>query len=117
MMEAKFKNWLLSRGNQGAANSYPKSINLLSGHYSKTTGTPIDIYRIRDQTKISEIAHDYSQSGKFSEFGYEQHGRFRAAIGRYSDFFVQSLGEGQEVESIMQLENNDHSLDTANNFA
>lgn len=75
MMEAKFKNWLLSRGNQGAANSYPKAINLLSGHYSKTTGTPIDIYTIRDQTKISEIAHDFSQSGKFSEFGYEQHGR------------------------------------------
>ncbi|MBS4050389.1 endonuclease NucS domain-containing protein [Methylomonas rivi] len=114
MMEAKFKNWLSSRGHPGAANSYPKAINIISEHYSKSTGTPIDIYMIRDQTKISEIAHDYSQSGKFSEFGYEQHGRFRAAIGRYSDFFVQTFGDGQEI---IQMENAEQNLDVPNNFA
>lgn len=92
MMEAMFKDWLLNRGNKGAANSYPKAIHIISQHYSKNTGTPTDIYKLLDQRKISELAHDYSQSGKFSEFGYEQHGRFRAAIGRYSDFFVQSRG-------------------------
>jgi len=98
MMETMFKNWLLKRGNKGAANSYPKAIHLISKHCSEKTGTSTDIYKITDQSKISELAHDYSQSGKFSEFGYEQHGRFRAAIRRYSDFFVQTRGEEQSVE-------------------
>ena len=30
-----------------------------------------------------------SQSGKYSDYGYEQHSRFRAAINRYAEFFVQ----------------------------
>ncbi|MBF6648096.1 hypothetical protein [Methylobacter sp. BlB1] len=87
MMETMFKDWLLKRGNKGAANSYPKAIHLISEHYSTQTGEQIDIYKLKDQNKISELARDYNQTGKFSEFGYEQHGRFRAAIGRYSDFF------------------------------
>ena len=117
MMETMFKNWLLKRGNKGAANSYPKAIHLISKHYSEKTGTPTDIYKITDQRKISELAHDYSQSGKFSGFGYEQHGRFRAAMGRYSDFFVQSRGEEQSEE---YDEPSDHEKDideSTNNFA
>ena len=115
MMETMYKNWLLKRGNKGAANSYPKAIHLISKHYSEQTGTLTDIYKITDQNKISELSHDYSQSGKFSEFGYEQHGRFRAAMGRYSDFFVQSRGEEQNEkpedapipeETIDELTNN-----------
>jgi hypothetical protein len=98
MMEKMFKNWLLKRGNNAAATSYPKAINQISEHYSKQAGEKIDIYKLKDQSKISEIARDYSQAGKFSEFGYEQHGRYRAAICRYSDFFVESRGEDHETE-------------------
>lgn len=89
-MEQQFKNWLIKRGysETGAANSYSRAIPKISEHYSKNTGTNIDIYSISDQSTISQIAHDYSQSGKYSEFGYEQHGRYRAAISRYSEFFV-----------------------------
>lgn len=89
-MEQQFRNWLIRRGysETGAATSYSRAIPLISDHYSEQTGSHVDIYSITDQNKISEIAHDYSQAGRFSEFGYEQHGRFRAAVARYSEFFV-----------------------------
>lgn len=86
-MEQQFRDWLIKRGNSGAAQNYPKAIHIISKHYSAETGTPTDIYAITDQHRISEIAHEYSQSGKFSKFGSDQHGRFRAAIGRYAEFF------------------------------
>lgn len=117
MMETMFKNWLLKRGNKGAANSYPKAIHLISEHYSKKTGAPTDIYKITDQSKISELAHEYSQSGKFSEFGYEQHGRFRAAMGRYSDFFVQSRGEDRSEEYVEPPGNEKEIAESTNSFA
>jgi hypothetical protein len=119
MMEEMFKNWLIKRGNNGAALSYPKAICQISDHYSKQTGEQVDIYKIKDQSKISEIAHDYSQSGKFSEFGYEQHGRYRAAIGRYSDFFVESRGEEHVIEEVTVLENetDNNIIGKSNNFA
>ncbi|MEI7464284.1 MAG: hypothetical protein WCJ87_02985 [Burkholderiales bacterium] len=94
MTEQSFRDWLDRRGNPGAAKSYPKAIHLISEHFSSQTGEKTNIYLITDQTKVSRIAHDYSQSGRFSKFGHEQHGRFRAAIARYSEFFVQS--ESQE---------------------
>lgn len=89
-MEQQFKKWLISRGysETGAATSYSRAIPLIFKHYSEKTGHTTDIYSITDQNKISELAHDYSQSGKFSDFGYEHHSRFRAAISRYSEFFV-----------------------------
>ena len=117
MMETMFKGWLLKRGNKGAANSYPKAIHLISKHYSENSGTPTDIYKITDQNKISKLAHEYSQSGKFSKFGYEQHGRFRAAMGRYSDFFVQSRGEEQSEEYDEPLDNKNDIVESTNNFA
>ena len=86
-VEQEFRDWLIKRGNAGAALSYPKAIHIISKHYSSETGVPTDVYSIVDQHRISEIAHDYSQSGKFSKFGYDQHGRFRAAISRYAEFF------------------------------
>ena len=117
MMETMFKSWLLKRGNKGAANSYPKAIHLISKHYSENTGTSTDIYKITDQNKISKLAHEYSQSGKFSKFGYEQHGRFRAAMGRYSDFFVQFRGEEQSEEYAEPSDNKNDMLESTNNFA
>ncbi|WP_018405477.1 endonuclease NucS domain-containing protein [Marinobacter gelidimuriae] len=89
-MEQQFKNWLIKRGYSeiGAANSYSRGIPQISDHYSQNTGEKLDIFAITDQTQISKIAHDYSQSGRFSSFGYEQHGRYRAAISRYAEFFV-----------------------------
>ncbi|MCA0934008.1 endonuclease NucS [Vibrio alginolyticus] len=89
-MEQQFKDWLIKRGysETGAANSYSRAIPQISNHYFQNTGEVIDIFAITDQAKISQIAHDYSQSGRFSAFGYEQHGRYRAAISRYSEFFV-----------------------------
>jgi len=117
MMETMFKKWLLKRGNKSAANNYPKAIHLISKHYSEKTGTQTDIYNISDQTKISELAHEYSQSGKYSEFGYEQHGRFRAAMGRYSDFFVQSRGE-EKSEEYDETSDYEKDIDEyTNNFA
>ena len=97
-MELAFKNWLIKRGNSSAANNYPRAIHIISKHYSEEIKEPIDIYKIKDQNKISELAHDYSQSGQFSKFGYEQHGRFRAAIGRYSEFCAQK-NNSDEIES------------------
>lgn len=89
-MEQQFKKWLLKRGysETGAANSYSRAIPQISEHYSQNTGKNIDIFSISDQKLISQIAHDYSQSGKFSKFGYEQHSRYRAAISRYAEYFV-----------------------------
>jgi len=116
-METMFKDWLLKRGNKGAANSYPKAIHLISEHYSTQTGEQIDIYKIKDQNKISELARDYNQTGKFSEFGYEQHGRFRAAIGRYSDFFVQSRGEEHDIEETTIGDDERNIPDPSTNFA
>ena len=88
-MEQAFRDWLVQQGKAAAAKSYPQAINLISDHYSKATGQKTDIYAINDQVLISQIAHDYSQSGKFSQYGYEQHSRFRAAIARYAEFLVQ----------------------------
>ncbi len=112
-MQKEFKEWLIKRGYKetGAANSYSTAISQISRHYTEQTGQHIDIYSVEDQSKISELAHDYSQSGKFSAFGYEQHGRFRAAIARYSEFFVQKNGaerdcavEKNQSEEILENE-------------
>lgn len=97
-MEQDFREWLIQRGNAGAANSYPRAIHLISEHYSKETHRRINIYAIESQLTISEIAHDYSQSGKYAQYGYEQHGRFRAAIGRYSEFFVQHKNADLKID-------------------
>ncbi|WP_264569388.1 endonuclease NucS domain-containing protein [Rhodoferax antarcticus] len=88
-MEDQFRAWLIQQGKPSAARNYPQAINLVSEHYSKATGQKVNIYEIADQVLISEIAHAYSQSGKYSDYGYEQHSRFRAAINRYAEFFVQ----------------------------
>ena len=88
-MELAFKDWLVAQGKLSAAKNYPQAIHLVSQHYSQATGQKTNIYAITDQVLISQIAHDYSQSGRFADYGYQQHSRFRAAIARYAEFFVQ----------------------------
>ena len=88
-MERLFTNWLIERGNPGASKNYSTAINNISRHYSENTGQSINIYQIQDPNIIIEIANDYKQTGRFSEFGYEHHGRFRAAMNRYAEFFLQ----------------------------
>lgn len=89
-MEQAFHDWLVQQGKAGAANSYPQAINILSNDLTKKTGQKTDIYAIKDRFLLNQIANDYSQKGKFSKYGYEQHGRFRAAINSYAKFFVQN---------------------------
>ncbi len=119
-MEQAFREWLVRRGTAGAANSYPRAIHLISEHYSRATGSNTNIYSIESQLVISEIAHDYSQAGRYSQFGYEQHGRFRAAIARYSEFFVQH--DKSEEQSLAEaaspaVEKEDENLQVGSNFA
>lgn len=95
-MEEQFRQWLINRGNHGAANNYTSAIHRISEHYSQQTNQAIDIYSITDQTLVSQIASDYRQTGRFSEFGYEGRARFRNAIARYSEFFIQYTSDGLE---------------------
>jgi len=104
-VEEKFKRWLIQRGNPSAATNYPSAINNISSHYSEKTGENVNIYAITDQSLISKIAHDYKQDGRFSVYGYEQHGRYRAAMTRYSEFFVsQKAGVSQDVYVSQKIE-------------
>ncbi len=121
-MEQQFKSWLIKRGysETGAANSYSRAIPKISDHYSHNTGERIDIFTIKDQTRVSQIAHDYSQSGRFSSFGYEQHGRYRAAISRYAEFFVhnnQIVSSNTEIKSEEEQNQEGDSETPQTNFA
>jgi hypothetical protein len=128
LLKVEFKEWLIKRGNRGASTSYPKAISTISEHYSRETGTRTDIYSISNLNSISAIAHDYSQSGRFSAFGYEHHGRYRAAISRYAEFFAQRGGSFSSPDDIEQVEGSGHVVseeglesmpvqDAGNNFA
>lgn len=117
-MEQQFRNWLIQvRGlQQASSNSYVSAIRQISEHYSQNTGGQVNIYAITDQNKISEIAHDYSQTGRYSDFGYEQHSRFRAAISRYSEFFVNAAsvvndGEIQQEQTEQEIEQTSFSYE------
>ena len=118
-MEQEFREWLLQRGNPGAAGNYPRAIHALSEHYSAQTQSRTDIYTIADQAKISEIAHDYSQAGRFSAFGDGQHGRFRNAIARYSEFFIRHRAVDAVSEELVVLADQIDQSSTQNhgNFA
>src|SRR5690606_33286991 len=80
-MEKKFNSWLVkSEGKlEATGRSYSRAINRLSEHYSSSTGVPTDIYKV-DQEFLKKIKDSYETTGKFSEFGYESHGLYRAAI-------------------------------------
>ena len=117
--QQEFRDWLVRRGNAGAATNYPTAIITISEHYSRETEISIDIYAITDQRRISEIAHDYGQAGRFAQFGYEQHGRFRAAIRRYSEFFSQHRDHGPDAEAELMPahEPGDNDANARNAFA
>ncbi|HVZ42865.1 MAG TPA: hypothetical protein VHA82_03560 [Ramlibacter sp.] len=112
-MEIQFRDWLIKQGKPSAAKNYPQAINIVSQHYSKATGQKINIYEVTDQVLISEIAHAYSQSGKYADYGYEQHSRFRAAINRYAEFFVQY----QKLEIPTLADEEDEIASPESNFA
>ncbi len=105
-MIQEFKNWLIKRGNNGAAQSYPGAINRLSSHYSKNTGENINIYSLRDIDVVNEIAQKYRQNGIYSEYGYESKGLYRSAINRYSEFVTDYLaGDDLSDEMLLPLDN------------
>lgn len=109
-MEQQFKQWLIHKGysETGAGYSYPRAIHKISEHYSDNTNDNIDIYTISDQSVISQIAADYSQAGKFSEFGYRQHSLYRAAISRYSEFFIHNTDKVPSVTEDESVVNSNH---------
>jgi hypothetical protein len=123
-LKQQFRAWLVKSGKSGAATSYPKAIDQISEHYSKATGSHVDIYSIGSLNSISEIATDYRQTGRFSEFGYEMHGRYRAAISRYAEYFAQREGRHcsePDVESQQLISGQilvpEERQDSGNNFA
>src|SRR5690606_9843941 len=83
-MEEKFNSWLVrTEGKlEVTGRSYSRAINRLSEHYSSSTGAPTDIYKV-DVNLLKKIKDSYETTGKFSEFGYESHGLYRAAIKAY----------------------------------
>jgi len=120
LMEQGFRVWLDGRGyTAGTVTSYAGGIGNISEHYSNNTPTRIDIYEITDQRRISEISRDYGQGGRFSEFGYRQHARFRAAIIRYAEFFSQPRGHDASPEPapVPEPETDDADVIPRRNFA
>jgi hypothetical protein len=99
-MEELFQKWLIKRGNNGAAINYPPAINIISTHYSRKSGTLVNIYQLKDPNQIIQISKDYQQSGRFSEFGYEHHGRYRAAMNRYVEFFLERSNSDVSTEIV-----------------
>ena len=119
-MEQLFRQWLTNtrRLQQTTANSYASAINQISEHYSENTNTQTNIYTVQDQNTISQIAHDYSQAGRFSDFGYEQHSRYRAAISRYSEFFVHNNNPNEEQKNnVIEEDTNEEAEQINTNFA
>ncbi len=122
-MEEQFKNWLskVRRLQIATVNSYARSIRRISEHYSLNTGNQVDIYSVTDQNIINQIAQDYRQTGRFSEFGYEHHSLNRAAISRYSEFFVHhNAGEDNSVlneDVVPEIVIKEASENTQNNFS
>ncbi|AVR46774.1 hypothetical protein C7S20_16730 [Christiangramia fulva] len=80
-MEEKFSAWLVKvEGKiEATGRSYSRAINRLSEHYSSHTGNPTNIYKV-DNGHLKRIKGFYDTDGRFSEFGYESHGLYRAAI-------------------------------------
>ncbi|MBI5748815.1 MAG: DUF1016 family protein [Nitrospinae bacterium] len=113
-MIQKFRNWLINRGNLGAAQSYPGAINRISTHYSENTGEITDIYSLRDIDAVNEIARKYRQDGIYSNYGYEGNGLYRNAIARYSEFLTDYFAGNDLSEEILPPTENENVM--CNNF-
>jgi hypothetical protein len=109
-MIQEFKNWLIGRGNIGAANGYPCAINRLSTHYSENIGENVDIYSLRDIDVVNEIARKYRQDGIYSNYGDEGHGLYRCAIAKYSVFLTDYLAGNDLSEGILPPLDNDNVI-------
>ena len=92
MMAARFRDWLVRKGHPGAATIYPTAINQISAHYLSQIGERIDVYAIRERSKIDELVRSYGPGGRFEEKGDERHGLYRAAIRKYQQFFIEVYG-------------------------
>lgn len=114
-MIREFKNWLMARGNLGAAQSYPGAINRISTHYSEQTGENIDVYALTDTDIVNEIARKYRQDGIYSDYGYGSNGLYRAAIARYSEFLADYLAGRDLPEDILPTSDIEKVI-TNNNF-
>ena len=93
-MERRFKQWLIGEGyaEYGAARNYSIAINRISEHYSENTGERTNLFLVNDLDRVKEITLDYRQHGKFSDFGYERHSLYRAAMNQYLNFFISQSG-------------------------
>lgn len=80
-MKNNFSSWLVRKEGklETTGRSYSRAINRLSEHYSDSTGVSIDVYNVNLQ-QLEQIKNDYESDGKFSEFGNESHGLYRAAV-------------------------------------
>ncbi len=68
IMEEKFNSWLVrTEGKlEATGRSYSRAIHKLSEHYSSSTGTRTDIYKV-DLKLLEKINNDYESDGRFSE--------------------------------------------------
>jgi hypothetical protein len=98
-MREEFKQWLRQRRSINTSNAYVSAISRISQHYSENTGEVVDIYSLSDQVTVSRIANDYSQTGRFSEFGFRSNSTNRAAIQRFSEFLAAGPGAEDPVTS------------------
>lgn len=69
------------------AYAYKNSIKKISSYHSQKTGKYTDIYNIDNLSILSDIASDYSQTGRFATYGYEGNATIRNAIATYVRFY------------------------------
>jgi 5-methylcytosine-specific restriction protein B len=82
---------------ENTINAYVVAIDKLSEHYNENENVNIDIYQIADTEKIIKFSGLYSQEGKYSEFGYEHHGTYRAAINAFVRFMQFKKSQNEDV--------------------
>lgn len=85
----KFRLWLIENGySENTSNSYASFINRISKHISNIRNENINVYTIDELSFIKELVEAYSQTGKYSELGYEGSGTLRNAIGRFYEYKI-----------------------------
>ncbi|MDQ5767995.1 McrB family protein [Thiothrix subterranea] len=118
--KVRFKMWMQEKDNKSAntASNYAYAIDKISAHYSKETGQLINFYKTEDFEFIKGVARDYSVDGKFSSFGYENHGASRNAIATFAEFAM-AISSGQyeaEKENVFPLPRVTNKLTNENKF-
>jgi hypothetical protein len=67
-MRERFRKWLVNRGNEGAAKSYPGAVNRVSKHYSENTGVPIDGNQSLLAIELKSGVADFKVFGQMSMY-------------------------------------------------